>query len=447
MQKIVPFARRLNGNIFIPGDKSISHRAIMIGALAEGATEIEGFLASADCMHTCQCLRRLGISIESNCAGSKKAGSGGQDNKLIVRGQGLWGLQEPAARLDAGNSGTTLRLLTGILAGQSFVSSLTGDASLRKRPMERVVVPLRQMGARIRGVPAVGGEEGIFAPLTITGGKLQPISYRLPVASAQVKSALLLAGLYAPGWTEVMEPVATRNHTELMLEAFGAQLEREGQMVRVKGQLPLKARKVAVPGDLSSAAFLLVAGLIVPDSRIVIKGVGLNPTRRGLIDVLLAMGASLRISDQEEIAGELRGTIEVESSSLHGISLGGEIIPRLIDELPILAVAALFAHGVTEIRDARELKVKESNRIIAICEGLTRLGGQVEELDDGLRIRGGASLQGTICQSFGDHRIAMSLAVAALGAIGETIIEDADVTEVSFPGFWTLLDELRSGNK
>ena len=444
MQRKVTSARRLSGIISVPGDKSISHRAVMIGALAEGTTEIEGFLASADCLHTCQCLRQLGVSIGREDDGSRNDDGCGKD-KLIIKGQGLWGLQEPAEILDAGNSGTTMRLLTGILAGQSFTSSITGDASLCRRPMERVAVPLQLMGARITGTQLSRHQGGIYAPLIISGGNLQPISYKLPIASAQVKSALLLAGLYTPGWTEILEPVVTRNHTELMLEAFGAQLEREGQTVRIKGQLPLKARKVTIPGDLSSAAFLLVAGLIVPDSRIVIKGVGLNPTRSGIIEVLQAMGAKLRITDQVEIAGELRGTIEVESSSLHGLSLGGEIIPRLIDELPILAVASLFACGVTEIRDAQELKVKESNRLQAICAGLTRLGGQVEELDDGLLIRGGVPLQGAVCQSFGDHRIAMALAIVALGAKGETVIEDAEVVEVSFPGFWSLLDQLRSG--
>ena len=435
VQRKVSSARRIKGVISVPGDKSISHRAVMIGALAEGTTEIEGFLPSSDCLHTCQCLRQLGISIESN----------GQADKLIIKGQGLWGLQEPTGILNAGNSGTTMRLLTGVLAGQAFTSAITGDASLCGRPMERAVVPLRQMGAKITGARLIERPEGIYAPLIITGGNLQPISYRLPVASAQVKSALLFAGLYTPGWTEILEPQVTRNHTELMLKAFGAKIERVGQTVRLKGQATLKAQKVAITGDLSSAAYLLVAGLIIPDSCVVIKNVGINPTRSGIIDILQAMGAKLVITEQEEIAGELRGTIKVESSSLQGISLGGEIIPRLIDELPVLAVAALFASGITEIRDAQELKVKESNRLRAICEGLGRLGGQVEELDDGLRIWGGASLQGAVCRSFGDHRIAMALAIAALGAKGETIIENADVVDVSFPGFWSLLDELRSG--
>lgn len=444
MQKKVTPAGGLSGVIGVPGDKSISHRALMLGALAEGTTEIEGFLASGDCLHTGKCISCLGISIKREGNFSyfhlpQKVQR--KEKKIYVEGKGLWGLQEPEKVLDVGNSGTTMRLLSGILAGQSFTSFLTGDASLCKRPMERVVIPLQKMGARI-----MGRRGGTFAPLAITGGDLKPITYKMPVASAQVKSALLLAGLYTSGWTEVLEPSISRNHTELMLEAFGAQVEREDLRVRVKGLSQLKAQKVLVPGDLSSAAFLLVAGLVVPNSRLIIKSVGLNPTRNGIIDVLKAMGAKLRIFDQEEIAGELRGTIEVESSSLQGVSLGGEIIPRLIDELPILAVAALFARGVTEIRDAEELKVKESNRLMAICEGLTRLGGQVEELADGLRIQGGVPLRGAFCRSFGDHRIAMALAVAALRAEGETMIDHAEAVEVSFPGFWSLLDELRSEN-
>ncbi|MGI6588347.1 MAG: 3-phosphoshikimate 1-carboxyvinyltransferase [Peptococcia bacterium] len=433
MQKKVTSAKGLRGVIRVPGDKSISHRAIILGALAEGTTEIEGSLVSSDCLRTRRCINSLGVSIKN--AKNKDRG------KIYVEGHGLRGLQESDEILNVGNSGTTMRLLCGVLAGQPFTSFLTGDTSLCQRPMERVVVPLRKMGAQI-----MGRQGGTLAPLAITGGDLKPITYKLPVASAQVKSALLLAGLYAPGWTEVWEPAVSRNHTELMLEAFGAQLERENGRVRIKGLPELKAQRVSVPGDISSAAFLLVAGLIVPNSRIVINSVGLNPTRCGIIDVLTAMGAKLRIFDREERAGEVQGTIEVESSSLHGISLGGEIIPRLIDELPVLAVAALFARGVTEIRDAGELKVKESNRLMAICEGLTRLGGRVEELADGLRIQGGAPLRGAFCRSFGDHRIAMALAIAALGAKGETMINNAEIVEVSFPGFWRLLEELRCEN-
>lgn len=442
-RKVTP-AGSLGGVISVPGDKSISHRAVMLGALAEGITEIEGFLTSADCLHTLQCMRALGVSLEGGSGLTpdtfQRKQSG--EEKIFIQGKGLWGLQEPEGFLDVGNSGTTIRLLSGILAGQPFTSFLTGDASLCKRPMQRVIVPLQEMGAQII---ARGGVT--LAPLGIAGGNLQSITYKTPVASAQVKSAVLLAGLFASGWTEVIEPTVSRNHTELILAAFGAKLEKEGNSVRVKGLPKLQAQKVAVPGDLSSAAFFLVAGLVVPSSKILLRSVGLNPTRSGIIEVLQAMGAKIHVFDVQEIAGELRGNIEVESSSLQGLSLGGEIIPRLIDEIPILAVAGLFARGVTEIRDAAELKVKESNRLMAICQGLTRMGGRVEELSDGLRIHGGYPLQGAYCQSFGDHRIAMALAVAALGAKGETIIEDAEAVDISFPGFWGLLEELRGGSR
>lgn len=442
-RKVTP-AGSLSGVISVPGDKSISHRAVMLGALAEGTTEIEGFLTSADCLHTLQCMRSLGVSIErgSGLASDTSQRKQSGEEKILIQGKGLWGLQEPEGFLDVGNSGTTIRLLSGILAGQPFTSFLTGDASLCKRPMQRVIVPLQEMGAQI-----MARRGGTLAPLGIAGGNLRSITYKTPVASAQVKSAVLLAGLFASGWTEVIEPTVSRNHTELILAAFGAELEKEGNSVRVKGLPKLLAQKVAVPGDLSSAAFFLVAALIVPSSRILLRSVGLNPTRSGIIEVLQAMGAKMRVFDVEEVAGELRGSIEVESSSLQGISLGGEIIPRLIDEIPILAVAGLFARGVTEIRDAAELKVKESNRLMAICQGLTRIGGRVEELSDGLRIHGGFPLQGANCQSFGDHRIAMALAVAALGAKGETVIEDAEAVDISFPGFWGLLEELRSGSR
>lgn len=447
MKKSVTPAESLSGVVSVPGDKSISHRAVMLGALAEGTTEIEGFLTSRDCLHTLQCMRSLGIAIEGGSTEKHTEKCTEKctepvEEKIVIRGRGLGGLREPEGILDVGNSGTTIRLLSGILAGQSFTTFLTGDASLCSRPMERVIVPLQKMGAKI-----IGRRGGTLAPLGIVGGNLRSITYKTPVASAQVKSAVLLAGLFALGWTEVIEPAISRNHTELILAAFGAQLEREGNLVRVKGFPHLQAQKVVVPGDLSSAAFLLVAALIVPSGRLTIRSVGLNPTRSGIIEVLQAMGAQIRIFDVQEVAGELRGNIEVESSSLQGVALGGEIIPRLIDEIPILAVAALFARGVTEIRDAAELKLKESNRLVAICRGLTKLGGRVEELPDGLRIYGGYPLRGAFCQSFGDHRIAMALAVAALGAKGEIVIDDAETVDISFPGFWRLLDELRGGSR
>ena len=418
--------RELNGRITVPGDNSISHRAVMLGSLAGGTTEITGFLRGKDCLSTVRCFRALGVPIKIS------------DDTVTIRGRGLYGLREPESVLNAGNSGTTIRLILGILAGQTFSSVLTGDGSIRRRPMGRVTGPLRAMGACI-----IGRDNGNLAPLAIKGGNLKPYSYNLPVASAQVKSALLLAGLYARGWTQIREPVPSRNHTELMLASFGAQIERENDCVRVKGEPELTGRKVVVPGDISSAAFFMVAGLIVPQAKVIIESVGLNPTRDGIIEALRAMGAKIKISDRKTVAGEEMGTVEIESSDLQGITVGGEIIPRLIDEIPVLAVAALFARGVTEIRDAAELKVKESNRIAAVCEGLSRLGARVEELPDGLRIHGGHPLTGAACRSFRDHRIAMALAVAGLRARGETVIEDAEAIGISFPSFTTIMDRLK----
>jgi len=419
-------AKKLNGTIKVPGDKSISHRAVMLGSLAQGNTEIEGFLRGRDCLSTIRCCRALGINISI------------KDEIVTVRGKGLHGLSEPQNVLNAGNSGTTIRLMSGILAGQPFASTFTGDSSIRKRPMGRVIKPLTEMGAVF-----LGRKNDSLAPFTIKGGNLKPFIYQSPVASAQVKSALLLAGLFTSGWTEVIEPSKSRNHTELMLSSFGARVKADGLSVRVEGGAKLTAQKVVVPGDMSSAAFFLVAGAIMPESRIKIESVGLNPTRDGIIDVLREMGARIMITNERTIAGELMGDLEVETSTLHGVSVGGEIIPRLIDEIPVLAVAGLFAHGVTEIRDATELKVKESNRLATICEGLKRLGGRIEELPDGLRIWGGYPLSGAICQSYHDHRIAMSLAIAALRAEGETIIEDAETIDVSFPSFNDIIKELR----
>lgn len=419
-------AVRLEGRLRVPGDKSVSHRAVMLGALAKGTTLIEGFLRGKDCLSTIRCVRKLGVGVTVT------------GDRVMVRGQGLYGLKEPDDILNVGNSGTTIRLMAGILAGQPFVSTLTGDSSIRRRPMARVTGPLKEMGALI-----LGREEGRLAPLTIRGGSLKPFVYENPVASAQVKSALLLAGLYAPGWTEVIEPLKSRNHTELMLASFGAQIETDGLRVRVKGGTGLTAQHVVVPGDISSASFFLVAGAIMPQGSIVTEKVGLNPTRDGIIEVLKAMGARIRVSNLEKAGHEIMGDVAVEASELRGVTVGGDLIPRLIDEIPVLAVAALFARGVTEIRDAAELKVKESNRLAAICEGLCRLGGRVEELPDGLRIHGGYPLQGAVCKSYGDHRIAMALAIAGLRAEGPTLIEDAEAIDVSFPGFAAAIERLR----
>lgn len=419
-------AKSLSGTITVPGDKSISHRAVMLGALAKGKTEIEGFLHAEDCLSTINCFRALGVPIEVT------------EDVVVIEGKGLYGLKEPEDVLNVGNSGTTIRLLTGILSGQPWTSFLTGDSSIRRRPMGRVTEPLKEMGAQIWG-----RKGGTLAPLAIKGGDLKAFTYHSPTASAQVKSAILLAGLYAPGWTEVVEPVRSRDHTEVMLSSFGAEVSISKKEVRIKGQPDLLAQRVIVPGDISSAAFFMVAGLIVPESKILIESVGLNPTRAGIIEALQAMGAKIRVFDFQLIAGELIGSLEVETSELRGITLGGDIIPRLIDEIPILAVAGAFASGVTEIRDAAELKVKESNRIQAIAEGLVRMGAKVEELPDGLRIYGQKPLQGALCKSYHDHRIAMSLAVAALASKGETQIEDAESVNISFPKFSEILNVLK----
>lgn len=418
-------ARALQGEVAVPGDKSISHRALMIGAIAEGETVIENFLAGEDCLATLSCLRALGVGI-----------TGPEAGRVRVEGRGLYGLSEPTDILDAKNSGTTMRLLLGILAGQPFFSVITGDASLRRRPMGRVVRPLRAMGAQI--MARAGGE---LAPLAVSGGGLRSIEFASPVASAQVKSAVLLAGLYATGETVVTEPALSRDHTERMLALFGAPVRRDGLSVAVRGGAVLKAVPVRVPGDISSAAFLLVAACIVPDAAVTVKGVGLNPTRTGILDVLRAMGARIEVKVRD--AGpEPWGDVTVYSAALRGTAVGGELIPRLIDEIPVLTVAAAYAAGETVIRDAAELKYKESNRLRTMAVELARLGADVEELPDGLVIRGGKPLKGTVVESHGDHRVAMALAVAGLAAAGETIIQNAGAINVSFPGFVAALTRL-----
>jgi len=419
--------RKLQGVVTVPGDKSISHRAIMLGALAQGTTEVTGFLMGQDCLSTVECFRRLGVDIELD------------KTKVLINGKGLDGLREPTDILDVGNSGTTIRLISGILAGQDFTTVLTGDQSICRRPMGRITKPLREMGASI-----LGRQEGNLAPLAIQGGNLKNIAYTTPVASAQVKSSILLAGLYSDGYTTVIEPVKSRNHTELMLKNFGAQVEETDRTVRIKGRPELVAQNIKVPGDISSAAFFIAAGAVVPEGSVIIKEVGLNPTRIGIIDVLQEMGARIEIINKWQTGGEIIGDVKVESSNLKGVKIGGEIIPRLIDEIPILAVAAASASGITEIRDAEELKVKESNRLLAIAKELNKLGARVEELPDGLRIYGGKALKGAVCDSSSDHRIAMSLAIAGLIAQGETTIQNSEVLNVSFPEFSKTLQKLTS---
>lgn len=418
--------RSLRGSVTVPGDKSISHRAVMLGAIADGITTVENFLEGEDCLATLACFRAMGVDVERPESG-----------RVIIHGRGLYGLLEPSAVLDAKNSGTTMRLLLGILSGQSFFSVLTGDESLRRRPMGRVVRPLRSMGARI-----IGRKDGELAPLAVQGGGLQPIDFISPVPSAQVKSAVLLAGLYAPGETSVTEPVLSRDHTERMLEQFGARVTRSGLTVSVKGEPALKGTHIRVPGDISSAAFLMVAACIVPDAAVKINGVGLNPTRIGILDVLQAMGARIEVAVSSS-GGEPYGDITVYSSDLRGVEIGGELIPRLIDEVPVLTVAAAYASGKSVIRDAAELKYKESNRLATMAAELSHLGAEVEEMADGLIIRGGKPLRGTRLESHGDHRVAMALAVAGLAAHGETVISDAGAVNVSYPGFRETIQQLQ----
>ena len=425
----------LRGEFSVPGDKSISHRAVMLGAVARGETVVNNFLSSADCLATMECFRSMGIDIQmtnDKCQMSNEC-------KVIIKGKGLTGLKAPGKMLDVGNSGTTIRLISGILAGQSFEVKISGDESIAKRPMGRIAKPLRLMGASLEGT--IRNNE-IFAPLKIIGGKLQSIEYDLPMASAQVKSAVLLAGLFADGKTCVIERVTSRDHTERMLEHFGANFERQGERSSIVGNCEFNGVEIDIPGDISSAAFFLVAALITPNSELRMLNVGLNPTRTGIIDVLHRMGASLDIPREIILSEEPRANITVKSSGLKALKLDGSIIPRIIDEIPIIAVAATQAEGVTEIRGAKELRVKESDRIKTVASELRKLGAEVEELEDGLRIAGGQKLKGAVVQSYGDHRIAMSLAIAGLIADGETVIENTDCIETSFPGFETLLKSL-----
>jgi 3-phosphoshikimate 1-carboxyvinyltransferase len=424
-------AKFLAGGVALPGDKSISHRYAMLAALAEGASELRHFSAAADCHSTLACLSALGAKIKI------------EKDAVRITGKGPRGLKESRRALDAENSGTTMRLLAGILAGQEFTSKLTGDASLQKRPMKRVVVPLREMGADIRA------RDDNFAPLEIRGRRLRAIDYQMPVASAQVKSAVLLAGLFADGVTSVTEPARTRDHTELALEEFGAAVERNGRTVRVHPLAgtnggKLVARALDVPGDLSSAIFFIAAASLLAESNILIHNVGLNPTRTAILDVLAGMGASIHMVSLQSSHGEVVGELAVKGASLKGGVIEGEQIPLVIDELPMLAALAPFTEEGIEIRDAAELRVKESDRLAALAENLRRMGAKVEERPDGLRVEGrkAGKLRGAEIDPRGDHRIAMAFAVAALAAEGPTVIRDADCVVVSFPTFFQELDRL-----
>ena len=416
---------KLEANITVPGDKSISHRSVMIGAIANGLTEINNFLPGEDCLSTVRCVRQLGIEVQEL-----------SPTHLRVTGRGPEGLTEPNDIMDAGNSGTTIRLISGILAGQDFFSVLTGDASIRRRPMARIADPLRQMGAQVWG-----RSEGRFAPLAIRGGQLRGINYSTPVASAQIKSAILLAGLYAQGETVVSEPALSRDHTEKMLQAFGASIQTHGLSTFIKPS-SLTARPVIVPSDISSAAFFLVAGAIIPGSHLTVAKVGLNPTRTGILEVLEEMGANLTITNVTESSGELMGDITVHGQGLRGTVIGGDLIPRLIDEIPVLAVAAAAATGKTVIKDAAELKVKESNRLLAVATELARFGADVQETSDGLIIKGARHFTGAVCESYHDHRIAMACALMGLISSGPTTIRGAECIDISFPGFQSVLNSL-----
>lgn len=409
----------LKGEITVPGDKSISHRGIMLGALANGTTSITNFLKGADCLSTISCFQKMGIEIEET------------ESEILVHGKGLHGLSAPTEILDAGNSGTTTRLISGILAGQNFSCDLTGDASIQKRPMKRIMTPLSMMGADITSVHNNG-----CAPLHIKGAPLKGISYQSPVASAQVKSCVLFAGLYADGKTSVTEPFLSRNHSELMLSSFGASVQTCGTTATIEPEPVLTAQKVEVPGDISSAAFFIAAGLLIPGSELLIKNVGINPTRDGILRVCKRMGANLELLNTRTQCGEPVADVLVKHSELNGTVIEGDLIPTLIDELPVIAVMAACANGETIIRNAEELKVKESNRLEIIVHHLSEMGCDITGTEDGMIIRGGKPLHGTVLDSYLDHRIAMSFAVAGLVADGETEITNADCVNISYPGFY-----------
>jgi 3-phosphoshikimate 1-carboxyvinyltransferase len=434
MQRLVHGSQRLRGTVAPPGDKSISHRAAIFGAIADGVSVVEGFLPGDDCFSTIQCLEPMGVRFEKQPS---------EDGAFLlkVHGRGRSGLIESPDILDAGNSGTTMRLLAGLLAGQPFFSVLTGDASLRSRPMGRVLIPLRSMGATVLGRR---GDE--IAPFAIRGGQLNGIDYRLPVASAQLKSALILAALFASTPTTLVEPGPARDHTELMLRSMGASIDvgQDGHISIQPLQSELRPLEARIPGDMSSACFWLVAAVCHPDAEIRILGVGMNPTRRGALDVLLAMGADIEVLDQRTQGGEPVADLVARTSDLRPVEIGGATIPRAIDEIPVLALAAAFAGGDTIFRDAAELRVKESDRILTTCTELRRLGADVEETPDGLIVHGGRPLRGAQVASSGDHRLAMTLAVAGLLVQGETGVEGAESVEVSYPGFWTDLEHVSS---
>jgi len=415
----------LVGEITVPGDKSISHRSVMFGAIAQGETRVTNFLPGDDCLSTISCFRKLGVSIEES------------NGELCIIGKGFEGLQEPNQVLDVGNSGTTIRLLMGILAGRPFYSSLEGDESIAKRPMTRVTNPLSKMGAKLDG-----RKNGAYTPISIRGGQLEPLRYELPVASAQVKSALILAGLQADGESTIIEPAETRDHTERMIRQFGGEIIKDNKVITVKGGQRLTGSTVHVPGDISSAAFFLVAGAVIPGSEMVLKNVGLNPTRTGIIEVLTKMGADFEIVQRDDNSFEPAGDLIIKSSNLKGTIIEGELIPKLIDEIPIIALLATQAEGNTIIKDAEELKVKETNRIDTVVEELRKLGASIEATEDGMIIYGKSHLTGGRVSSHGDHRIGMMLSIAALICENEVELEKPEAIAVSYPNFFSHLNSL-----
>ncbi|MEC2160399.1 3-phosphoshikimate 1-carboxyvinyltransferase [Virgibacillus halodenitrificans] len=421
-----PVKTPVSGEIHVPGDKSISHRSVMLASLAEGETTVTNFLDGEDCMRTVQAFQEMGVEIKK------------QNTTLTIQGNGIAGLKEPENPLYFGNSGTTARLMIGLLAGLPLFTTIYGDSSLSKRPMDRVIKPLRQMGAVIDG-----REKGSYIPLSLRGSKLQGIDYVMPLKSAQVKSAVLLAGLHAEGATKITERTKTRDHTENMLKAFGASIKTEGKQVTITNEKTLVATDVHVPGDISSAAFFIAAALIVPGSKLTLKNVGLNRTRTGIIDVLISMGANIQIRNKQTISGELLGDIIVSYSKLTGTTIGGEIIPRLIDEIPILALIATQAEGTTIIKDAKELRVKETDRIAAVDDVLSTLGATIEPTEDGMKIHGEAKLHGGKATSYHDHRIAMMAAIASLIAEDEVVIDDISSISISYPSFFEDLKKIK----
>lgn len=426
MELVLEKINKLEGNIFVPGDKSISHRSLILGSIAQGETRIYNFLNSLDCLKTLECMQVLGAEIEL-----------GKDNSVKINGKGLYGLQEPKNILDVGNSGTTIRLLTGLLSGQDFYSVLCGDVSIRRRPMRRVVEPLRSMGADIWG-----RKDGQFAPLSVRGNKLNPLHYTLPVASAQVKTALLLAGLYTTGETVIKEPLPTRDHTEKMLEIMRADLEISPPEIKVMGGKELRGTDIFIPGDISSAAYFIAAASILRDSQITIKQVGVNPTRTGIIGILNKMGAKIDTLNYQIESNEPQADLMIEYSKLKGVEIKKENVPFLIDELPLIAVVATQAQGKTVVGGAKELRVKETDRIKAMVSELKKMGADIKEKEDGFSVNGPTKLQGAVCESYNDHRIAMSLAVAALLAEGKTVIKNSECIDISFPGFEKTLQNL-----